>query len=57
MYDLARSVGSTACHLIDGVLRSACTTNDDVTAVGFTAVTLIGAIVLMLALKHADGMI
>jgi hypothetical protein len=57
MAELARSVGTTACHFIDEVSRSVCVTNDDVTIVGIAAVALAGISIVMVAVFRVDRMV
>jgi len=57
MAQLARSVGTTACHIIDEISRSVCVTNDDVTIVGIAAVALVGVSVVTVAVFRVDRIV
>jgi hypothetical protein len=56
MYDLARKVGLTACQLLDSI-TSACTSDADVTALGFVLIVVLGVGGFILAVARVDRIV
>ena len=54
MYHLAGTIGSAACHLLDGMHLPMCQSGDEMIVVGFTLISVIGAAGVMLAFVQID---
>jgi hypothetical protein len=54
MYDLAGTIGSTACRLFDGLALSMCQTGDEMIVVGLTIISVVSAAGVMFAFVKID---